>query len=74
MFRAISYIPILYGLKWFNIEKIRHEYEQFGPIHNITDELKHHNLSEQHAYTVGHKEIVKILSRKSNESQCRHTG
>ena len=39
LFSAVNYIPILHGLKWFNIEKIKNEYENSGVDNSLNTML-----------------------------------
>lgn len=58
MFSAVNYIPILHGLGWFNIEKIKYEYENFGKDDSIDPFL---NQYEKEIFWLGHKELIKLL-------------
>jgi hypothetical protein len=60
MFNAINYIPVLYGLDWFDTEKIKYEYENYGYDETIDIHLqKFHNGT----FWIGHKEMIKMLKR-----------
>jgi tryptophan halogenase len=58
MFYGINYIPILHGLGWFNIQKIKYEYENFGRDDSIEPFLTQY---ENEIFWLGHKELIKIL-------------
>lgn len=60
MFNSHNYIPVLYGLKWFNIEKIKEEFEASGKI-GLDDEVELIDARERNSFTVGHKEMIKML-------------
>jgi hypothetical protein len=67
LFRPTNYIPILYGLNWFNVEKIKEEFEQMGEI-GLDDDIYLYEGREKYSYTLSHKQLVKILV----ESELRH--
>ena len=58
MFFAANYIPLLYGLKFFDIESIRREYGEYNPDDTIDLKLKHHSDG---TFWVSHKKMIKIL-------------
>jgi len=59
MFFAANYIPLLYGLKFFDIKSIGIEYSQYNPVNNIDLKLKHHNDG---TFWVSHKKMIKLLT------------
>jgi tryptophan halogenase len=67
LFRPINYIPILYGLNWFDVEKIKEEFEQMGEI-GLDDDIYFANGQEKYSYILGHKQLIKILV----ESDSKH--
>ena len=58
MFSAVNYIQILYGLGWFDTEKIKQEYEILGKDDSIDSVL---NGEDNHTFWVGHKKAIKML-------------
>ncbi len=58
MFSAVNYIQILYGLGWFDVKKIKQEYENLRKDNNIDSVL---NLEDSESFWVSHKKMVKIL-------------
>lgn len=61
MFSAINYMPVLYGLGWFDINAIREEYMEYfkddlsqNDILKITEEPCSHNY-------IYHKELIQII-------------
>ncbi len=58
IFRAMNYIPILYGLEWFNSEKIKQEYENYTSYKSDLD------LIWKPAFSLGHKELIQKLVAK----------
>ena len=58
MFTAVNYIPILYGLGWFDTEKIKQEYENVRKDDTIEFTL---NNLDKNSFWVGHKKLIKIL-------------
>jgi len=58
LFRPVDYIPILYGLKWFNIEKIKYEYQNSGIDNSINFQL---NNVDSKRFWISHKKMIKIL-------------
>jgi len=58
MFSAVNYIQILYGLGWFDVEKIKYEYENSGKDDSIDPFLKKY---DDESFWLGHKEIIKLL-------------
>jgi tryptophan halogenase len=65
MFSAVNYIPILYGLNWFDVEKIKEEYQFYSVSDNCESELRNYDTWEKTQFIVGHKELVKMLVGKS---------
>jgi len=58
MFSAVNYIPILYGLKWFDIKKIKYEYENMGRDDSIDSVLNH---QDNETFWVSHKKMIEML-------------
>ena len=65
MFSAVNYIPILYGLNWFDVEKIKEEYEFYSVSDNCENELKNYDNWEKTQFIVSHKELIKMLVKKN---------
>ena len=62
MFRPVNYIPILYGLKWFDLKKIKNEYENSGIDNSINSMLSNKNTE---SFWISHKKMIKILMEGS---------
>tara|TARA_B100001250_G_C19758002_1_gene771073 strand:+ start:111 stop:1556 length:1446 start_codon:yes stop_codon:yes gene_type:complete len=60
MFYAVNYIPILYGLKWFDRDVIDNESSHLMPV-DIVNYSETHNLS----LTIGHKDFIKGVIKSS---------
>tara|TARA_Y100000287_G_scaffold172970_1_gene160628 strand:+ start:373 stop:1887 length:1515 start_codon:yes stop_codon:yes gene_type:complete len=58
LFSAVNYIPILHGLKWINIEKIKNEYENSGVDNSLNTML---NNVDSESFWISHKKMIKIL-------------
>jgi tryptophan halogenase len=73
MFSSVNYIPILYGLKRFNVEKIKYEYENNGKdsfIDFILDDEDEKN------FWIKHKKIIEVLMKghyKKNKKEKTNT-
>ena len=61
LFSPANYIPILYGLGWFNIDKIREEYVEYNIEKQIEEHLRGCVEDESSLIWVKHKEMVDIL-------------
>lgn len=59
LFGPINYIPILYGLKWFDIEKIKYEYQNRGIDASIDFILRNEDAE---SFWISHKKIINILT------------
>lgn len=70
MFYAVNYIPILYGLDWFDTDKIRDEYDYDDE--NIKTNVKRNldsiNNFENETTWVGHKEFIKLVKENIQTS------
>ena len=60
MFYAVNYIPILHGLKWFDIDVMGNEANHLMPI-EIFDYSSVYNFS----LTMGHKDFIKGITKNS---------
>jgi tryptophan halogenase len=69
MFGPINYIPILYGLDWFDVEKIKHEYENYDYYDICEQNINNLNQEEQNSFIVGHKELIKMIT--NHGQNCR---
>jgi len=58
MFSSVNYIQILHGLNWFDVEKIKYEYENLGRDDSIDEVLKNDGKD---IFWVDHKKIIKML-------------
>jgi len=64
IFRAVNYIQILYGLDWFDTEKIKQEYSNYS--HRESEIIsKLENISNS-TFVGGHKELIKKIVAKNN--------
>ena len=61
LFSPANYIPILYGLGWFNIDKIREEYVEYNIEKQIEEHLRGCVEDESSLIWVKHKEMIDIL-------------
>jgi hypothetical protein len=68
MFGAINYIQILYGLDWFDIDKIKKEYYDYFNS-NLTQQIVLESVKKQcscdHIY---HKDLIKSILRYYNDT------
>ena len=62
MFNSANYIPILYGLDWFDRNKIKLEYDQYGMYETSQKELEEYNNYQDSLFWIGHKDFVKQIS------------
>lgn len=62
MFNSTNYILVLYGLDWFDIDKIKKEYEMYS-IHFNDVEYKISNMKnyENSGIMLGHKKCIEII-------------
>ena len=59
MFYAINYIPILHGLKWFDIDVMGNEANHLMPI-----EISDYQSIENPSISIGHKDLIKGIIKK----------
>lgn len=62
MFTAVNYIPILYGLDWFDRDKIKAEYDQYGIYETSQNELDESNNYQNSLFWIGHRDFIKQIS------------
>ena len=62
MFNSANYIPILYGLDWFDRNKIKLEYDQYEMYETSQKELEEYNNYQDSLFWIGHKDFVKQIS------------
>lgn len=60
MFYAINYIPILHGLKWFDIDVMGNEANHLMPI-----EIFDYSTVQNPSLTMGHKDFIKGIIKNS---------
>jgi len=60
MFYAINYIPILHGLKWFDIDVMGNEASHLMPI-----EIFDYSTLNNPSLTMGHKDLIKGIIKNS---------
>tara|TARA_R110000868_G_scaffold258129_1_gene515363 strand:+ start:1257 stop:2717 length:1461 start_codon:yes stop_codon:yes gene_type:complete len=66
MFSAVNYIPILYGLKWFDIDKIRDEFLTYNYYDRSKEQIQTSINEENELFCVGHKNLINILKDNNN--------
>ena len=59
MFYAVNYIPILHGLKWFDIDVMGNEANHLMPI-----EISDYQSIENPSISIGHKDLIKGIIKK----------
>ena len=63
MFAAINYIPILYGLNWFDIEAIRREYSMFPYHEKVEFDIEQSEKFHNSIPTIEHKKIIQMIRK-----------
>ena len=58
LFEPVNYIPVLYGLGWFDIDKIRDEYLEHGLTDKVNMFFNQDRLFNDKFIWMGHKEII----------------
>ena len=61
LFSPANYIFILYGLGWFDIDKVREEYLHYNIQSHIEEHLKGCVFDEENLIWVKHKEIINLI-------------
>ena len=62
LFDAVNYIPVLYGLNWFDLDKIRHEYLEMDPENRIGFVVNRCNNGELYnKFWIDHKQAIQII-------------
>jgi len=64
LFESVNYIPILYGLGWFDVEKIKEEYVNFHEFvisKDVMNQLKERN--SPFSSPMSHKKFIKEIIR-----------
>lgn len=61
VFTPVNYIQILYGLGWFNIEKIKEEYECYAPTIENDVVSRLNKASYDGGFSVSHKKFIKEI-------------
>ena len=62
MFNATNYIPVLYGLGWFDVDKIREEYINYGyEVGERNEDLDLVTEEEKSLFWISHKKLIKQL-------------
>ena len=61
MFRGVNYIPILYGLDWFDTHVIKREYinQDYSGIEGWLDGYREYESNE--SLWIGHKQLLNML-------------
>jgi len=65
LFGAANYIPILYGLDWFNVGKIKEEYDEMMLYNAVENEIKYEEHVCDNSIWMSHKTIIKEMTRKN---------
>ena len=58
LFNRSNYIQVLYGLDWFDLDKIREEYEYFPYKDVIEEDIYARIYEERRLPRIGHKELI----------------
>ena len=68
MFSSANYICVLYGLDWFDLDKIKEEYQRgFERFYdNAIQNIMNIKSSENQGIFLGHKEYIKMIMRQYN--------
>ena len=61
LFHIANYIQVLYGLDWFDVEKIKEEYEYFPYKDVIGEDIAARIYEERRLPRMGHKDIIKAI-------------
>jgi len=65
MFSSANYICVLYGLDWFDIDKIRNEYRAYSRFYeNTIQAIVNIKSAEKSGILLGHKEYIKMIMRQ----------
>jgi len=66
MFSSVNYIPILYGLNWFNIKSIRKEYEMFPYHEQVEIDMNRSKNFYNSTVAISHKQIIQMIKETEN--------
>jgi hypothetical protein len=61
MFNSVNYIPVLYGLDWFDRDKIKSEYDQYEMYETSQKELDESNNYQDSLFWIGHRDFIKSI-------------
>lgn len=61
MFGSANYIPVLYGLNWFNINNIKSEYENMNLFDFVESDIQNDIESENLIFWSSHKQFIKSI-------------
>lgn len=61
MFSSINYIPILYGLDWFDVESIKKEYSMLPYHHQVESDIEQVKYLDNSVISISHKKIIKMI-------------
>ena len=62
LFGVENYIPILYGLKWFDSTKIKEEFDLYKFNYNIYEKkYKDHFKNQQRLFWMRHNDVIKLI-------------
>lgn len=65
LFSAANYITVLYGLGWFDIQKIKEEYENYDFKSLVENDIKQLIEFNKNNFWVSHKKFIKLLIEKN---------
>jgi hypothetical protein len=67
MFSSANYICVLYGLDWFDVDKIDKEFQSYVTRHKeIGDIISQSRLSEYNSISLGHREYIELILRQKS--------
>lgn len=68
MFTAMNYIPILYGLNWFDIESIKREHRMFPYHEKIELDMNQEENFANNTPKISHKKAIEIIRAVRQEN------
>jgi tryptophan halogenase len=66
VFHPINYIQMLYAQEWFDIEKIKKEYEFYGQNELIKDMVNKLLTNNELQNKIGHRDFIKKITNKNS--------
>jgi len=65
MFSSANYICVLYGLDWFDVNNIIHEYNSYPHLHNeYENKISNSKWFDNTSVTLGHREYIDLILRQ----------